>query len=117
MDRNLSPEMPREDCFASAVSTETVQRVQFDPEVKQNECLIKCPIDIDKLETRYKIVHSDQDRVPNNEVIMDQYDKYEPDLDLPQPPTEPQVRSMNTKNPNQPSILKRYQNTINKFFF
>ena len=32
------------------------KRVQFDPQVKQNTCLIKCPIDIDKLKTRYKLI-------------------------------------------------------------
>ena len=83
------------------------KRVQFDPQVKQNECLIKRPIDIDKLETRYKLIPSDQDGVPDHELIMDQYDKFEPDLDLPTPPTEPQVRSMNTNNPNQLSSLKK----------
>ena len=83
------------------------KRVQFDPKVKQNECLIKRSIDIDKLETRYKIIHSDQDGVPDHEVIMDQYVEFEPDLDLPTPPTESQIRSMNTKNPNQPSSLKK----------
>lgn len=83
------------------------KRVQFDPEVKQNECLVKRLVDIDKLETRYKIIHSNQDGVPDSEVIMDQYDQYEPDLDLPKPPMEPQVKSMNTRNPNQPSSLKK----------
>ena len=83
------------------------KRVQFDSNVKQNECLIKCPIDIDKLKTRNKLVPPDQKSVPDSELIMDQYDLHEPDFDLTTPPTEPQVRSMNTKNPNQLSSLKK----------
>ena len=83
------------------------KRVQFDPNVKQKECLVKRPIDIDKLETRYKLVSLDQEGVPDSELIMDQYDLHEPDFDLRTSPTEPQVRSMNTKNPTQPSPLKK----------
>ena len=75
--------------------------------MKQYECLVKHPIDIDKLETRYKLIHSDQDGVSDSKLIMDQYDLHEPDFDLTTPPTEPQIRSMNMKNPNQLSSLKK----------
>ena len=75
--------------------------------MKQNKCLIKRPIEIDILETRYKLVPPDQEGVPDSELIMDQYDLQEPDFNLVNPPTEPQVRSMNTKNPDLPSLLEK----------